>query len=278
MVRLTIEQKEDIVNAYLSDISNTCASLGRKHNVDYKTIKYTLKKHNVKIRNDISRIKRKYTLNESFFEKIDTEEKAYFLGFLYADGYLNYKHKILGISLQERDKDILEKLRIIIGSSKPLVFREWISKHPTWQNSYVLEVYGIKICEDVIKLGCVPKKSLILQFPTENQVPNHLLRHFVRGYFDGDGSIGNTTHIVSSMMFLNSLQNLLNKMGIESKISNMACNSITKDLAMNKKLSAIKFLDWIYQDSTIYLNRKYDKYLEWKEKYKNFNGRKRRLN
>ena len=54
---------------------------------------------------------------------------------------------------------------------------------------YQLSLRSKIICEDLKKLGCLQKKSKILVFPTESQVPKNLIHHFIRGYFDGDGSV-----------------------------------------------------------------------------------------
>lgn len=269
MRKFTSKQIDKIVDIYLSNPEASCTSIAKIYATHHKKISSLLRERNILLRNPLK--KRKYELDESFFEQINSEEKAYFLGLLYADGYVGDKCRIVGITLQERDKNILEKLRKIIGYSKPLVYRK--SPNPNWQNTYVLDMYGQKTYQNVVRLGCTSKKSLTLKFPTEDQVPNHLLRHFVRGYFCGDGSISNhsaSANITSSITFLLPLKKMLENMGIESKMNNLPCNDITKQLRFNKVVSVIKFLDWIYEGACLYIDRKYAAYLFLKEKYKEF--------
>lgn len=134
---------------------------------------------------------RKYKLNENYFEKIDSKDKAYFLGLLFADGCnaisRTQKHCSIIISLQEQDKEILQKFMNIVSPNKPLQLINNING----QKQYRFVINSKKWSNDLIKLGCVPNKSLVLQFPTEKQVPKELQSHFIRGYFDGDGCVWN---------------------------------------------------------------------------------------
>ena len=119
------------------------------------------------------------------FETIDTEEKAYWLGFLYADGSVGSKEHKIELGLAEQDLKQIEKFRDFIGINNKISYR------PTTK-SYRYSFRSEFCKEDLIKQGCMPKKSLILKFPTEDQVPQNLIRHFIRGYFDGDGWFTNT--------------------------------------------------------------------------------------
>ena len=131
---------------------------------------------------------KKYDYNENYFEKIDTPEKAYCLGFWYADGNVyNNKNNRAEITQEESKKDILEKIAREFGTDKPM----YTSNKENGKTLYKLSFASIKITNDLIKLGCVPNKSLILQFPTFDTVPEKYMSHFIRGYFDGDGCIWN---------------------------------------------------------------------------------------
>lgn len=130
---------------------------------------------------------RKHDFNQSFFDIIDTEEKAYILGFIYADG-CNNSHPTTGelsISQMERDVDILFKIKEAMQSTYPI--SEEINKWGGTEKRFRFYVYGPKIEEQLINLGVVHNKSLILMFPTF--LPDCLMPHFIRGYFDGDGSV-----------------------------------------------------------------------------------------
>lgn len=141
------------------------------------------------IDNNRSEMYRIYPLNQKYFDIIDDEYKAYWLGLLYADGCNKDDRGSWSIELQEQDKYLLDGLNKSLNCEKPLLFRDLKSKKPNWSNSYTLEINSKYMCERLTELGCHPRKSLTLKFPTENQVPVHLLQHFIRGYIDGDGCI-----------------------------------------------------------------------------------------
>ena len=130
---------------------------------------------------------RKHDFNQLFFDIIDTEEKAYVLGFIYADG-CNNSHPTTGelsISQMERDVDILYKIKEAMQSTYPISEEE--NKWGGAEKRFRFYVYGPKIEEQLTNLGVVHNKSLILEFPTF--LPDELMPHFIRGYFDGDGSV-----------------------------------------------------------------------------------------
>ena len=119
---------------------------------------------------------RKYGINEFFFDKW-TPKMAYVLGFWFADGYMR-KEKSYRITFSSKDEEILLQIRNAMKSTHPIrIDRE--------------EYYHISLCskhlyEALVKLGGHRKKSKTISFPS---IPNILLRDFIRGYFDGDGSV-----------------------------------------------------------------------------------------
>lgn len=160
----------------------SCSAIAEIYNVNRETIRKYLHKNNIKIKS-ISNY-RKYSLNINFFDEINTEEKAYILGLLYADGCNSINMSGVNLVLQEKDKTLLEKINQIIGSNKPLSFRKVPNrKDYKCQNQFCLHISSKHICQRMIELGCPPKKSLILKFPTEKQVPLHLTWHFIRRIF-----------------------------------------------------------------------------------------------
>jgi hypothetical protein len=215
-----------------------------------------------------------YSIDDTFFEKINYENKAYFLGLMYADGNINPNR--IKIGLQENDKDILEKFKEAIKYSGPLIFRKGGERNDGWgirKNQYILQIANQKISKDLNNLGCVPNKSLILQFPTENQVSKHLIRHFIRGIMDGDGYFSKyfiknnwvkyQVNLVSTSMFIDKLSEELKK---ELQINTYNCKrhknkeTPTRQMFISGRIHVMKFLDWIYNNSTIHLTRKYNKY------------------
>lgn len=121
--------------------------------------------------------------NENYFEKIDTEDKAYFLGFIFADGCIiydpsKYRYKI-EIKLHPKDRHILESLiKFIEGEMKI-----WYDNN---REMCQVSISGKKFVSDLIKLGLTPNKTFNLEYP---KISEKLEKHFLRGYFDGDGCI-----------------------------------------------------------------------------------------
>lgn len=201
--------------------------------------------------------------DNTIFEKIDSEEKAYWLGFLEADGCVHsgegdYR---IELGLKKEDYHHLEKYRKFIGRNNKISYR-------SNTNSYRFNFRDKKVHSDLIKLGCVPQKSLILQFPTKQQVPDELLLPFLRGYFDGDGSFWYKNrfglNVLSSKDFLNGLKQRYIPF---SKLNIYPIHYDRPDKGQriqtgNRQL-VNQFLNDIYIDANIYLDRKYHKYLNY---------------
>lgn len=225
----------------------------------------------------------KYYYNEDYFKKIDTSEKAYWLGFLYADGcitrfYRNEKLKSMSLelTLQDEDCEHLIKFRDALESNVPI-------QHKIIKNKYKSDRIVINctnMCRDLINLGCTPTKSLTLEFPNNNILPDEYLGDFIRGYFDGDGGVSYTEgmyynrarnkeykqynyvcYFCGNKQFLTKLKYILERNNI--KVS---------DLKEDKRSNAINiyiygsqnievFKNFIYKNNSVNLSRKYDKFL-----------------
>lgn len=221
--------------------------------------------------------KRKFKLNELFFDKIDTEEKAYFLGFLYADGCNLVHRNRITLKLHEKDYEILKRLndliyeentiKTVINDTKKI--NHFIKGKPVrfTGNSIFLIINSKYLSKRLNEIGMTPKKSLTLTFPF--QLDKSLYSHFIRGYFDGDGSlmkmknkgVGFRIKIASSENFCKSLKQIIEKeLGIKingSFVPNRMSTVTTTGIYATKLLS-----DWLYKDSTIYMKRKRDLYEE----------------
>lgn len=276
---LTDQQKIEIVEKYRTG-KYTCSSLGRLYNRDNSSIGDLLRRRGVIVENNQSKLKRKYFCNDNYFDLIDSEEKAYFLGLLYADGCI-YNNKLI-IGLTEQDKHILDEFKEKIEYDGPLSYvKQKIfkgSKTYVGKPMYRLVITSNSISNSLIKLGCVPAKSLILRFPTDEQVPRRLIKHFIRGYFDGDGSIimsltkdgynKYSVDIASAKQFCQELQQLLTSiLDINIGIGDASNKNGITQIVRIRGYNIFKFLDWIYEDATIFLKRKYNKYLMYKENY-----------
>lgn len=197
--------------------------------------------------------KRKYNIIHNYFENIDCEYKAYFLGFLMADGNVHCKYNSAKLSVHEQDIDILEKLRsALFPNEKPKICSD--------RNIYkILNITSSQIKNDLISYGCVPNKTFKLKLPSLG----NLQRHFLRGFYDGDGCINISNNRVRSILtgytgMLKEIQKFLHTLNIDSIISEVKPN--VSSLVVSKNKDTYMMLNFLYKDSTIFLNRKYNKY------------------
>ncbi|SDO17648.1 hypothetical protein SAMN04487897_109108 [Paenibacillus sp. yr247] len=203
----------------------------------------------------------KYSYDERSFEKIETEEQAYWLGFLYADGSVTSTGRyVLELTLKEEDYLHLVKFKSFLKTEAPLIKRITRLQGKEFV-SFRMSVYNKKMVEDLIRLGCIPRKSLKITLPSSEQVPADLLNHFVRGYFDGDGSIyvgDKHGHIslTSTDVFLYEIQRRYNLPGNKHHKKGNAFSFI-----YGKRSVLLPFLEALYDHSGIYLDRKYERYL-----------------
>ena len=214
----------------------------------------------------------KHTVNDRFFDLL-TEDVAYLLGFIYADGNISWNpqkgYYCLTITAAAKDKEHLEKMRAMLSSTKPLLFS---SK----TNSYRLIVNNKYLCERLMMLGVLPRKSLTVQFP--QFIPSDYLRHFIRGVIDGDGTVYYLNRKRSpyfsiriysgSEEFITGIKKeIKNTIGVDANIrkgKNANIYGVEYTCARGKMLA-----NYIYKNSTIFLERKYlpykDNVLEVKE-------------
>lgn len=264
--KFTKEQEKEITLRYINGEKST--DLSKEFNCAYATILNIVKRNGEKAKSN-TEAHTIYHCNNDYFSVIDTEDKAYFLGLLYADGCVHDIQPRFLISLQEEDKYILELFKEKIEYTGYLYLRP----SEIYKNQYSLEITSNQLKDNLINLGCVSKKSLILKFPNELQVPKELLHHFIRGVFDGDGSVGITDRLikgkeykeqfiqfVGSNDFIDGLSEQLNFL-ITFNVSPINSGN-NKQIAIKSKSDFIKMYEFLYKDATIYLYRKYNKFQE----------------
>ncbi|MBM4248840.1 MAG: hypothetical protein FJ149_05290 [Euryarchaeota archaeon] len=163
---------QDIDQKYLSGLSTN--QIAQIFGVNGITIRRDLAKTKTSMR--AVGFPRKHHFNTGCFHSIDNEEAAYWLGFLYADGSVNWIART--VSLIIKDKDHLDKFQRFLGSDYDIKFN-------VQRNIYALTVSSIDMIKDLMYHGCVPGKTKRLSFP---DIPDQCNQHFIRGFFDGDGS------------------------------------------------------------------------------------------
>lgn len=235
-------------------------------------IRYLLIKNNVELRN-VRNSGVRYSFDEHYFDNIDTPNKAYILGMLYADGDNEPNYNKIKLTLQKTDREILEDIRKELKVEKPLQLYERHKKNENWQDAYEMILYSKHMCDKLTSCGCVPKKSLILQWP--KWLRKDLYPHFVRGYFDGDGSIsmearGARSDFTSSRDFCEGLSKFLFQIGIYNKVNDVETNEKTAKVVINRKEETKKLFLYMYKDATLFMRRKYLSFLKKFPEYEGY--------
>jgi len=201
-----------------------------------------------------------FDINENFFSSWSSE-MAYILGLIATDGCVS---KSGNVSLCINDKDLLEKVRLVMHS-----------EHKICQSKYQERLYcfrfaRVRLVEDLVGLGILPRKSLSIKFPA---VPDAFLKDFVRGAFDGDGSVFFDTHskncpvrtkfVSSSVEFIEKLESVLQGLGMPTRkiYQQPTKNGISYMFKYGHKDSE-KLCLIMYKDvrNDLFLARKYDKF------------------
>lgn len=200
-----------------------------------------------------------------YFSTIDSEEKAYFLGLLLTDGNVhrvkrNTEQYAIQIMLQYNDVDILERFKQELHSSNKV--RRYIKDK---RDECIFSVCSTKMAKDLAQWGVCPNKTFVAELCYK--IPKELFRHYIRGIFDGDGTVFMShghlrfgfygTHKLVSQ----TQEWLGSEIGIsQNKVFDKESVSF---VIYQKKQDVQNFYNLMYQDATVYLSRK-------KEKFDNF--------
>lgn len=265
---------EEIIDNYINN-KKSITQMAKEYDCKRFQIYYILEKNGIP-RKSNSEANRRYTIDENYFDVIDTPEKAYVLGFLFADGYNNNINNSIVLSLNQSDYQILEDIKELCHSNKPLYFYEAVHRDGVMRYYANMTLCSKHMCDSLNDKGMVPNKSLVLDFP--KGVPDEYMSHFYRGYFDGDGCFHhysnprynnrNLVQLTSSAIFCEKSKEYLNhKLGVHFYITDAKhWSSNTKNLRISSHDDVKTFLDWIYQDASIKLQRKYDLYIQYVKK------------
>lgn len=248
-------EKINIIKNHINN-GKTLKEISEILNIKYKTLLYFTNKNNIKS-NTGSQGARKYKFNENFFDCIDTEDKAYWLGFIAADGciFKDSGSLRLQINLKGDDIDHLNKFQNSINSTYK-ISEKMIKDSRVCQ----LKVNSKLMCEALISQGIIERKSLVVKMP---ELKDDLVRHFIRGYFDGDGCIyfNETSRVrvcFSIVGGFDMLDSIIKSLPVDSSIRNVR-NEIY-EINVSKMSSIISLYDYLYKDSNVYLDRKKEKF------------------
>lgn len=248
----------------------TCQDIYEENFKEYFTSSSMIEK--VVRRNGISkgRYVKPIVLNENYFETIDNEMKAYWLGMLLADGSVIKRSDnsfVIKLELKNEDRYILERFVKDIDTDLKVKDYKYEYKNRSSKHNAIIQVHSIKMAQDLSKYGVVPQKTY-KQSKLPN-IPKEYMNHFIRGYFDGDGSISlikpKDQHIHrAKIMFCadetlaNEIKELLfNEVGIISVIINMKkYGHNIYNVRFGKNEYVYKFYDYIYNNAIFYMKRK----------------------
>jgi hypothetical protein len=204
----------------------------------------------------------KKIINQDYFETVNTEGKAYFLGLLWADGGLSNKNNRSQtlLKLIEQDSYILDAFQTELKSTYKLIYR--IEK--LGQSTFTLTISSKKIFDDLAKYNIVPNKTYLNLSPPSLSPP--LIRHFFRGVFDGDGCISgkignfNASIVGSSKTCEWACETTRSNIGIGG--GSYRRTDITYVWQVNGKHQLSKLAEWLYKDASFFLSRKHNKFVE----------------
>ena len=255
---ICLSKSKQIKQLYLLGFS--CKQIGSLLKYEEQTIRRLLRSMNI-LRDTKPYQKR---IDHHWLDVIDTEEKAYFLGLLAADGWLD--RNSLFISLQQSDKQLLETLQRRISPFIPLA--HYKAGKMNVQDSVRLVITSHrwrKRCDD---LQITSQKSLTMLDVSKN-IPLAVRNHFVRGYFDGDGTVGvywnkRLKKKFARVSILGTRQFLL---GVHRSIG-LPVGTITirqpekiHRLTYSGKRRLLEISEYLYKDATIFLSRKKEKFV-----------------
>lgn len=266
---------EECLEEYINNEEATLRGLARKYGITRETIKRHLIKRGVKIRPCVYR--KDKNLKIDIFSKIDSQEKAYWLGFLAADGCIHFnKTRSNGtvlITLRDIDRNHLELFKDFIGTSNKILdfmnYTGYSAKDGTPESR--ITVYSKQICEDLERIGVPPKKSLILRPP---KIGPEYFQSYLSGFFDGDGTlykthVGKSQNISFTCGFTGTKEMLV----WICDLVNEPDTNFTKRYKDNKNTYSIRWggtykplriLESFYPKSPVHLERKYKLYQELK--------------
>lgn len=260
-IEFTQEQIEDILNKYQNNWSQQ--KIADFYEVSRTVIKRILEtqKNGIVIRNRTS----KYKYQQDIFEVIDNTEKAYWLGFLAADGcnYQRENNASIIVNIHKKDIEHLIKFQHFCKTDAEIKTYFGYEGYSNQTPMCKITLNSKKISNDLANKGILPNKSLILQPPA---IPEQFYKPFILGYFDGDGSISKTSQYNNYSISIQGTKEILTWIckvlewdaKLEKRNPNSQSNSYyIRCGGTNKPYQILKQL---YDSCDIHLDRKFNTY------------------
>ena len=249
------KEKDTVIDMYLGQKMSS-NQIAKHYECDPSTIISHLKRWNIERRKE--RANSQYNLDINFFSEIDSEAKAYFMGLLLADGHIS-KNNVIMLTL--KDVDVIEKYKVAICSDAPIKIDR--------NGNHQFNIVSKQMSDDLRNIGFHNQKSYYIDInKVLSYVPKNLEHHFVRGLFDGDGSIKHYkydyiknpqlhfgyTGLPNVVDYVKTFLNIKTKTVIESDITHTCVTSCRQTIE--------RIFDILYKDATIYMERKYNTFTE----------------
>ena len=232
------------------------AALSRKYGLSQTSIFHRL------VRAGVPTTRKTYRYDGRFFAQIDTEQKAYFLGYLTTDGYLVEGPRRYVVTLTSVEPDIPRAFAAALGNLPVYEIPPSGVRRPSTE--YRVSVCSKAMVEDLVALGLRQAKSGKETFC--EAVPSDLTRHYLRGLFDGDGSLGTYDYspyraqhrisLVGSFSLLSRVATVLAE-SLNIPMASVRCKAGSLYvISWNGNGLAPRVANWLYTDSSIALSRK----------------------
>lgn len=262
-LKVDLFDKELLIQLALKDYlegNNSISFISNKYGINRKSIERRLKEQGIEAKKIIN-------CYQDAFDIIDTEEKAYWLGFIYADGYVSTNGNTVGFGLKIEDQATVMAFTQFIKFKGGCNISENHKFNSKEKSGFICTtcISNSYLHDSLVNKGVVPNKSLILEFPKIEWFTNtKLIYHFLRGYCDGDGTLGVYKHsksnptleeslmFVGTKPFLEGVQNYLGK-GFLMQKPNCTERTWRLNYSTQKANNAAKLM---YENATIYLPRK----------------------
>ena len=269
---MSFTEEEKTIIAKLYSEHHGAPYIAKQLNIKINKVSWYVKRY-IGVRS-CSEAARKYKCDENFFNIINTEEKAYWLGFFYADGYVSsageYSYYV-GLSISNKDYNHLEKLKISLKANYPI--HTYHVSHGYNPNSTYsrLIIANKQLYLDAVKQGILEHKTDILKPPN---IEKSLWKHFIRGYFDGDGCISYNSKrneyaikILGTVELLDFIKQFVEENSIAKikRYYKRHIDDIVSSIEIGGNIQVLKFCNAIYSDSTIWLDRKHERYISLKQ-------------
>lgn len=261
--RITFDESEElyIVSTFVNN-EKSIRAIAKEFNTSRSVIVRILKKHNIDIESSSNKHGRKYFFDEFYFDEIDSEAKAYWFGFLYADGFLS-NGNMIGCRLNSKDEKHLLLFLNDIHISKNLL------SYNKKTDSCGFLLTSQKMYDSLFKKGFSQKKSYDNTSLPFECIKENLKKYFILGFLDGDGYVSFSSKGKQLAGIVSNNEELIKAFVkyINIYMGEDFCRASNTDGYFRIRLATNKakyFLDWLYKDSCIHLDRKYETYLQMK--------------